>query len=101
MIRMALGLSALLILAGCANPAEVARRQAQAEIAQCQSYGFERGTTEFGLCRMELAKMREQRQQAEDTALMGLAVSFYGGAFRPRPRVNMTCFQNGPFINCQ
>lgn len=76
--------------------------------ARCQSFGYQYGTPQYGSCRMEFYKMREQsrasqqqlRQQNSQQLLQygqQLLRQAHPGYYQP----GINCYSNGPYTNCR
>src|SRR4051812_21637830 len=70
-MRLAIALSAVLLLAGCVSPEVRAQREAAMRAAidaadndRCVSFGAERGTPTYTDCRMKLLQMRVSMAEA-------------------------------------
>lgn len=76
-----------LALAGCASAADIAQKDDET----CWSYGFERGTQQYGACRMQMAQTRAM-QTAQRNAAMSEALGNMSRSLSVPP--------TNPTVNC-
>ena len=80
MLKLALLAGCVLLLGGCAE------YFAQRDDATCQSMGAQFGSDNYMQCRL----IQQQRRDA-----------FLASLRTPPPRPMLTCYQSGPFTQCQ
>lgn len=87
------------LLTGCVSPAErAAQMRAQwaaidaADNSRCLSYGTQRGTPAYAQCRMQIAQMRQQAIEADQTRRAALAGAILANQ-RPYQPIPITPYQ--------
>jgi hypothetical protein len=87
-------LAALAALFGCAPTPEAIAAMDQQDAQRCLSFGFQPGTNDYGMCRMQLAQERaasdERRRMAAAYALQNMSDNYYRAA-AANPTVTVNC----------